>query len=330
MRSLHLMRKYSWCVLVPVLALAACTTDKSNPSIIASFDGAKFELPESVASSNGVAYVSFLNGSVARVTADGAVTAFGNVPIDPPGSAFAEGITVDAAGNVYVAVTLASETSSFAAPGVYKIGAAGGAGTLYASNPAMKLPMDLKLDGTGNLYVTEGNGTIFKLTGTTAGTAALWKHDRLLEAAPQPGPCGARTAPFPIGANGIVVEADRVVVSNLETAAVVAIAIQPDGSAGAASDLVTSPAALCGIDGFAADGNAYLAVSYSKQSLVRIAPDGTVTTLYEGLPFRTPTGVTVGTFGTARQALVSSTDYFDAFGAGGLASAQPNLSAFRL
>jgi sugar lactone lactonase YvrE len=323
--------------MMSALLLSLCGCDETAPSpnvptVVASFDAAKLELPESVFVHAGTAYLSFINGSVVQVAPDGMITERGKVEIDPPGSAYAEGVAVDGTGNVYVAMTRASAASTFAA-GVYKIPLGDTTGTRYASNTALQSPQDVALDAAGNLYVTDGaTGTVFKLTGTTAGTAAAWKHDALLEPAEQPGPCGQRTAPFPIGADSIVVEADRALVANLERASLIAIAIAPDGSAGAATALVVSPADLCGIDGLArhADGGSYLAVSESLRSLLRIGTDGSVKTLYEGMPFLQPTGVDVGQFGTTRQALIASPDFIDAFGSGGPGSAKPTLFALPL
>src|SRR5688500_12050567 len=48
----------------------------AGPTIVATFDGAAFELPESLALHAGAAYVSFLSGAVVRVTAEGAVESF--------------------------------------------------------------------------------------------------------------------------------------------------------------------------------------------------------------------------------------------------------------
>src|SRR5262245_10690174 len=67
---------------------------RTEPAVIAELDGASFELPESVALHDGAAYASLLNGAVVRITADGDVSPFGSVAIDPPGSAYALGVAV--------------------------------------------------------------------------------------------------------------------------------------------------------------------------------------------------------------------------------------------
>jgi hypothetical protein len=139
-----------------------------------------------------------------------------------------------------------------------------------------------------------------------------------------------RTSPFPIGANGIEVEANRVIAGNTETGSLVAIPIEAGGAAGTASTLVMSAAMLCGIDGLVGDASGFLATALGR-NLVRISGDGaTIDVLHGGLPLRSPAGVDVGAFDGRRQALVASPDFEEAFGPGGFASAMPNLAVLPL
>src|SRR5262245_40222073 len=101
----------SRCAAIGVLiALHGCGNGTSidadagpiEPAIVTEFDGASFELPESLAVHDGAAYVSFLNGAVVRVTPQGTVSSFGSVTIDPSGSAYALGVAVNASGDVFV------------------------------------------------------------------------------------------------------------------------------------------------------------------------------------------------------------------------------------
>jgi sugar lactone lactonase YvrE len=301
----------------------------SGPAVIATFDGATFELPESLAYHDGRAYLSFLNGAVVTVDPDGTVSPFGNVPIDPPGSAYGLGVAAAPDGTVYLAMAKASATSEFPA-GVYRIPSAGGAGTLFASHPELYLPNDVDVHPGGDLYIT-ADGRIYRMTGATPGTAEIWIESPLLASSDgTTGPCGTRTSPFPIGANGIEVEASRVIAGNTESGSLVSIPIEASGAAGAASTLVTNTAMLCGVDGLVADTTGFLATALGR-NLVRISADGaTIDVLHSGLPLRTPAGVDVGTFGGRRQAVVASPDFEEAFGPGGFASAMPNLSALPL
>jgi hypothetical protein len=328
-----------------VLSLGACadkpdhvdTTPDAGPDaalpvtrVVAEFDGASFELPESLAYHAGKAYLSFLNGSVVTVDATGTRAAFGSVPIEPPGSAYALGIAAAQDGTVYVAMAKASADSTFPA-GVYRIPAAGGVGALFASHAALYLPNDVDVDAQGNLYIT-ADGAIFKKTGASPGAAELWKEDALLASTDgSSGPCGARTSPFPIGANGIEVQTGRVVIGNTETGSLVTIGIAADGSAQAATTLVMNAAQLCGIDGLVGDADGSFLATALGSNLVRVAADGTwISLIHSGAPFRTPAGVDVGTFGSSRHAIVANPDFEHAFGAGGPASAQPNLTAVPL
>jgi hypothetical protein len=303
--------------------------DAATPgaAIVAELDGAMFELPESVAYHAGLAYLSLLNGSVVTVDATGTVAPFGSVAIDPPGSAYALGIAVAGDGTVFLAMTPASATSTFAA-GVYRIDASGGAGTLFASHPELFIPNDVDVDASGTLYIT-ADGRIYRMTGSTPGTAEIWIESPLLASTDgTTGPCGMRTSPFPIGANGIAIDGSRVVVGSTETASLITIPIAATGAAGTASVLAMDPATLCGIDGLARDADGTFLAAVLGRSIVRISNDGaTRTTVHDGLPLRTPAGVDVGDFGGRRQALVSSPDFEEAFGAGGPASAMPNLTA---
>ena len=151
----------------------------------------------------------------------------------------------------------------------------------------------------------------------------IWIEDPLL-ASGDGTVCGARTSPFPIGANGIEVEASRVVVGNTEAGSIVAIPIE-DGAAGTPTTLATE---LCGIDGLVGDDGVYFASVLGRQ-VVRV-DGGTVSVVHEGLPLRTPAGIDVGTFGGSRQAIVSNPDFEHAFGEGGPASAMPSLVAISL
>lgn len=297
---------------------------------IAEFDGASFELPESLAYHDERAYLSFLNGAVVTVDADGEVAAFGGVTIDPPGSAYALGVTVDTDGMVYLAMAKASATSDFAA-GVYRIAATGGEGEPFASHPELYLPNDVDIGDDGHLYIT-ADGRLYRASTAAPAEAEVWIEDPSLASSDgATGPCGARTSPFPIGANGIEVEADRVVVGNTESGSLVAIPIRADGSAGIAGPLVVDPAALCGVDGLVGDADGSFLVTALGASLVRVASDGSATSVvHTGSPFRTPSGVDVGTFGGRHHALVANPDFEHAFGAGGPSTASPNLTAVPL
>jgi sugar lactone lactonase YvrE len=291
--------------------------------IVANLNPAMFEFPEGIAlAPDGTVFVGIAGaGVVVRFTSTGTRTAFGMVP--PPGGTdgFMTGLAVDATGNVYAAVASLNPASAIV-PGIYRIPAAGGMGTLWASGtPAgpgtMTFPNGLDFDAAGNLYVTDSNGKIFKIPAAGAiGTAMLWSEDPLL--APAMGmmhACGMRMTPFPIGANGIVVEGDRVIVAHTEDAKLVSIAIEPDGTAGAATMIAMDCAALSGADGLAAEADgSWLAVMQGTNGLARITEDGTITVLYSGAPLRGPASIDYGTFGGTTQAVITNSSFGDLFG----------------
>ncbi len=336
------MQSLTTIMLTITLAASACgptdqNDDASNiptkpgPAVVASFDGASWFLPESVAYHDELAYMSFLNGAVSTVDAEGSVTEFGYVAIDPPGSAYGLGVSVGADGTVFLAMAKASATSAFPA-GIYAIAPSGGPGELLASHPELYIPNDVDSDDAGNLYIT-ADGRIYKFEGTTPGVADVWAEGSLLASSDgsADAPCGARTSPFPIGANGIEVAGGRVVVGNTESGALVEIEILADGEAGSIAPLVSNPAELCGIDGLVGDADGSFLATVLGSSLARISRDGaTIQTVHAGSPFLTPAGVDVGTFGGRRQALVASPDFGAAFGPDGPASASPALTSVPL
>lgn len=292
--------------------------DAGSPAelvVVRDFSSEMFEFPESVALHGGAAFVTFaLDGRIGRVTPEGELTIFGTVPIPAPMSAFALGITMGSDGAAYVALAKADPDGA-AIPGVYRIPPEGGAGVLYASHPMMSVPSDVKLDAAGTLYVTEApTGIVFRAA-PGGGDAEIWLDDPLLDPAPTAdGPCGPRSSPFPIGANGIVVEATRVIVNNTESASIVTIPIETDGSAGTAATLVTSCEVLAGTDGLSPDAaDGWLTTVQSTHALVRIAADGALTELHRGGPLTSPAAVDVGDFGAPDTAVIASSAFGDLF-----------------
>ena len=294
------------------------TPDGGAPAevqIVHPFDSAAYEFPESVALYDGDAYVTLaVDGRIVRVEPDGTTTSFGSVPIPVPMSAFALGIAMGPDGAAYVALAKVDPTSA-AIPGVYRIAPEGGAGTLFASHPMMTIPSDVDLDASGSLYITEApTGIVFRVA-PAGGVATIWLDDPLLDpAATATGPCGMRSSPFPIGANGIVVEASRVIVNNTETASIVSIPITAGGDAGTAATLVTDCALLAGTDGLSRDVEAgWLTTVQSTHGLVRIAEDGALTELARGAPLTSPAAVDVGDFGAPDTAVIANSAFGDLF-----------------
>jgi sugar lactone lactonase YvrE len=104
----------------------------------------------------------------------------------------------------------------------------------------------LTFDGAGNGYVSDSfNGTIWKV-GPLGGGATAWKSDPLL------GPGTGLTPPF--GANGVEFSNDgkTMFVANTAFHQIIQIAVNSDGSAGAASIFITG---INAPDGIAIDRN---------------------------------------------------------------------------
>jgi hypothetical protein len=105
--------------------------------------------------------------------------------------------------------------------------------------------------------------------------------------------CDGAGPGFPIGANGLVVEADAVFVVNMDRATLVEIPRTASGAAGEAR-VVAGPscANLGGADGLARAPDGAFVVALNRQDrIVRVEADGTVSTLVEGTPLDFPASV---------------------------------------
>lgn len=243
--------------------------------VIASFDPAKGENPEGLAiSKTGTIYVSFpFRGELATVSLDGTLHHFASLP---SGGGFGPlGLAVDAPGNVYAGV----RTTDPATQGVYLVDR-NGESTRLPGSEAIAFANGLAFDQRGNLFVTDTIlGAVWRIP--RGGSAELWVQDDALEGD------GSAQFGFPLGANGIAVRHNEVLVTVTEKASVVRIPIRPDGSPGALSVFAQSPA-LGGADGIALDVHGGIFVPVIAQStIVRLSPDGssidTIATADDGL-----------------------------------------------
>lgn len=223
------------------------------------------------------AYVSIApTGEILKIAvADGKVSPFGNVPQPPPGNkGFVLGVQTDKAGDFYVAV--ASFDAVAYQAGIYKIPVAGGAGVLFAKDPAMTFPNGLAFNATGDLFATDSlSGTIFKIT--TAGVVTKWLSDPAITGDTMAKcPSGQ---PFPLGANGIAISGDAFYVTNTDKASIAKIVIKGDGTPGAVTDFVaTDCMKFGGPDGLSLDADgSFLVASNGINSITRVGKDGKVT-----------------------------------------------------
>ncbi|MEO5728145.1 MAG: SMP-30/gluconolactonase/LRE family protein [Byssovorax sp.] len=262
---------------------------------VAEFDAMKGELPEGIAlnAAEDTAYLGFAGtGQIVKVSlADGKVSDFGTVPAPPMNGGFVLGLAFDKDGALYVGA--ASFSPAYQA-GIYKIPAAGGAGTLFAKDATMTLPNGLVFDKNGALFVTDAAaGTIFKID--TAGVATKWLSDPLLT-----GDTASKCATglgFALGANGIAISNGAFYVANTDKASIVKIPVMADGTAGAASAFVaTDCAALGGADGLAVDTDGSLLLAANGiNSIVRIGTDGKTSVVVAKDKLDSPASLAIGT-----------------------------------
>lgn len=283
-----------------ILGAASCTTQQSPASepplsapekseFVARFDASAGELPEGLAVTSDVAFVGFApNSRVVRVDlATGAPAPFGELPAPVPGKGFMTGLALSPSGELYAG--LASFVPEVQA-GIYRIPKSGGAAALFAKDAELPFPNGLAFDPDGTLFATDsGTGTVFRIDG--AGHAERWATGDALTG--DKDGCGGLGPGFAIGANGIVVERDAVYVANLDKATVVKIPREAAGNAGAPLTIAGPDCeALGGADGLARAPNQGFVVAVNRQNkIVRVALDGSTSTLASGTPFDFPATV---------------------------------------
>jgi sugar lactone lactonase YvrE len=262
--------------------------------IVTAFDPAMWQLPEGLALQGQDAFVAFApSGQVYRVDTTGAEapTPYASVPPLPPNEAFITGIAFDDEDRLLVALpSFATDPPT----GIYRAPAGGGDATLFASHESMMFPSAIRQHGDGDLFVTDSfTATLFRIT--PDGEATVWITDPMLSG--DKTICGFDDALFDIGANGLVVTDDRVIVAVTHQAQVLEIPIEADGGAGAIEVLAGPDCdALGGVDGMdlAPDGSIYAALN-AQRRIVRITPDGEVETISDEDSLDSPATVRVGT-----------------------------------
>jgi hypothetical protein len=253
---------------------------------IADLDPAKGELPEALSYRDGFAYVSLapMQEIVKVSIADGSRSSYAKLPVAK--SNFVLGSIFDAEGNLFVGVgaTNWEDAAGVAAAGVYKIAAGGSKIELFASSTnGMKFPNGLSFAPDGALYASDAaDGAVYKIAKQGAsGALTPWKKDASLSG--DIAACPATVAGFPLGANGIYAEKDAVWVGNTDRGALVKIAIEADGSAGAITTVAQSCDVLEGLDGLRPDPRnptgAFVGTNNPKHTIVSISRTGTATVL---------------------------------------------------
>jgi sugar lactone lactonase YvrE len=316
---------------------AAADSAPVLPTVVAMFNAAMGQLTEGLweVSPDAVDFVG-TNGTpitawvplAAPVTIgpSGVPSSFGTLASGAAQSTYTLGVITDAIGNVYYAVAAAAAPPNEPAPGIYRIAAAGGMATPFTLADAVTPPMAFAngLDFKGqDLYVADSEGVIYQVS--QAGVAAVWSNDPLL--APSMSACGG-AVPLPIGANGIVHDANNFYVTNTNFGRLIRIPIRSDGSAGPATVIKEDCAALVGADGLLIDpkDNTFIIALNVQNKVVRVAMDGSsVSVLAAGGPFANPASPIIDTSaGGQRRVIVSNTAFFTPADAG----MSPGLVAF--
>lgn len=287
-----------------LLGLAACADDSSPAAleVIAEFDPAAGQLPEGLAVRGDDAFVSFaFPGEIHRVPlGGGAPELYARVPGLPAENAFITGLAFDDQDRLLIA---APSFSPEPVAGVYRAGPGGGEAELIASHEAMVFPSAIGRHPGGDLFVTDSaTATVFRIG--ASGAAEPWITDARL--AGDRSFCGHDGA-FDVGANGLAVSESVVYVAVSDQAAVVAIAIDSDGSAGELS-YVAGPdcEALAGIDGMVLDGDSLIVALNRQDRVARVGLDGQMSTVVEYGALDFPSTVRLARRGGTRTLLVSN------------------------
>jgi sugar lactone lactonase YvrE len=272
--------KRSLLLLASLLSLASPQLAFSAPTAepVTFFNGAAQEFPESIAIDRaGNCYLSMVaTNIIKKVTPAGVQSVFATIS-----DSYIQGLAFDASDNLFVS----------GGKGIWKVTPAG-AVTLYSSIPGDALN-DLALAPDGSFYTTyqvdEKASSLWKVD--AKGVAKLWSNSPLLN------PMAGSPMPFPVGANGVVVDPQNkfVYVSISSPGRIVEIKINADGSAGAAR-VIAEGIALTGTDSLRLDdrGNFYTALNLLNR-ITKITPDGKITDLASGGLLNFPTSVALDT-----------------------------------
>jgi sugar lactone lactonase YvrE len=248
-------------------------------------------MSEGLAVRGSTAYVGFAStGQVMTVDLkSGATAPYTSLPQPVSGKGFVTGLALHG-NDLYGALTsFVPEVQA----GIYRASAAGAPAALFAKHPDMAFPNGLAFDDSNRLYVTDSAaGAVFRVS--PAGEVTRWAAGALLTGGKDG--CGAGNGvgvPFDIGANGIVVESDAVIVSNTDKGALVRIPIEADGSAGTPSPLAgPSCADLNGADGLAVAPNGdFIVAVHPQNKLARVDGAGRVTTVLASSALDFPTSL---------------------------------------
>lgn len=258
--------------LIPA-PVAAHPPDAGTLETVVAFDPTLLETPENLeADRHGNVYVSLgFNGEVRKIAPDGTATTVAVFPIGPPltfcGVFFnaVGSIASDVHGNLYTTVLACDPENR----GIWRVHPDGEL-EILGTTPLTGLPNGIAYD-RGWVYASDTFlSVIWRVPedGLGGAPAEVWIEHPLL-APPGPG--------LP-GANGVQIFRHELYVANSGAGTIVAIPIQPDGSAGEPRVHATLPTGGCDDFAFDVHGAIYCTTAITN-TLVRIDPDGTTEVL---------------------------------------------------
>ena len=277
---------------------AGIVTTLAGSTVIGSADGtgsaATFNGPTGlVVDTAGNVYVAdALNNNIRKITSSGIVTTIAGNGIAGSFNAIGiaasfndpSGITIDAAGNLYVADTGNNKIRKITAAGA--VTTLAGSGTAGSDNgtgttASFNYPFGLTVDSTGNVYVADYWGNLIRKI-TSAGVVSTFAGSGFIGSADDSGTFASFSSPSGVAVDGTgtVYVADRTndKVRKITSAGVVTtlarnVSINSADGIGTAA-LFNSPSGIA-VDG---EGNLYVADTHN-QKIRKISPAGIVTTL---------------------------------------------------
>lgn len=293
----HLIPGLFTATLMTAIATGGCATSPAWPASptaatqLAHFDATQGAMAEGLAVQGKTGYMAYA-GSGQIVSVDlstGAATPYSTLPTPVSGKGFASGMLLHGNDLYGGLVSFVPDVQ----PGIYKA-VKGQPATLFAKHAEMVFPNGMVFDDAGQMYITDSAaGAVFRVS--ASGEVTKWASGPLL-AGGKDG-CGAGKGvgvPFDIGANGIALDGNNLIVTNTDQGSVLRIPVNADGTAGTVATIAGPDcAALNGADGLtiAPDGDYVVAVNHQNK-LVRVDGAGKITTLLSGAPLDFPASVT--------------------------------------
>jgi sugar lactone lactonase YvrE len=288
--------------------------------VIASFDPAQGQLPESLARAHdGTLVLSMApQHTLWTIIPDGAHSPVFLATLPVADGVNVVGVKISESGDVFACT--AGSDPTLDPSHVWRITASGTVSEHAPLDP-YGFPNDIAMDDSGSLFVTDTTfGAVYKIQ--SAGNVAIWLADSRLLGDPE-GPLVG----LPWGANGIAFDrADRhLYISNTDYGEIFRVRVKRDGSAGPLELFVSDPL-LRGADGIAFDrlGHLYVAVN-SQNRIARLDRRGNVSIVAEGAPLDGPSALAFASDCGHRTSLYVTSFALGTAMAGGMP--QPSLDA---